>query len=200
MGPNAGPRFPHRLFKCAQRIHERERRSQCHQARRNCRIQAPMFPNMKLFMQGIPTCIQQDLPLGEVIEAVMKTAKEGNEKEKETNKTETNEQTTSEKVDGGQDDISSQEEIEKAFGMIGNVVGQICKDVLGTLGTSGIENEDVSASRQDNPVNESSAPEKENTSSNKEEEMGIKDTSTPQNDDWTMVSDDEKRILMLIKL
>merc|ERR1712198_479438 len=83
-----------------------------------------------------------------------------------------------------------QEEIEKAFGMIGNVVGQICKDVLGT---SGIENEDVSASRQDNPVNESSAPEKENTSSNQEEEMGIKDTSTPQNDDWTMVSDDGKK-------
>jgi len=191
--PNAGPRFPHRLFKCAQRIHERERRSQCHQARRNCRIQAPMFPNMKLFMESIPTCIQKDLPLGEVIAAVMKTAKEENEKQKETKKTETNEQTTSEKVDGGQNDISSQEEIEKAFGMIGNIVGQICKDVLGTLGTSGIENEDVSASGQDNPVNESSVPEKENTSSNKDEEMGIKDTSTPQNDDWTMVSDDGKK-------
>merc|ERR1711963_1113249 len=179
--------------KRTQKMHERAGWSQCPRVRRNCRIQAPVFPKMKLFMEGIPTCIQQDLPLGEVIEAVLKTAKEGNEKQNETNKTETNEQTTSEKVDGGQDDISSQEEIEKAFGMIGNIVGQICKDVLGTLGTSGIENEDVSASGQDNPVNESSVPEKENTSSNKDEEMGIKDTSTPQNDDWTMVSDDGKK-------
>merc|ERR1712198_223179 len=190
---NERPRFPQRFFKCAQKMHERAGWSQCPQARRNCRLQAPVFPKMKLFMEGIPTCIQQDLPLGEVIEAVLKTAKEGNEKQKDTNKTEMNEQTKSEKVDGGQDDISSQEEIEKAFGMIGNVVGQICKDVLGTLGTSGIENEEVSASRQDNPVNESSAPGKENTSSNKEEEMGIKDTSTPQNDEWTMVSDDGKK-------
>merc|ERR1712198_163869 len=163
---NERPRFPQRLFKCTQKVHERAGWSQCPQVRRNCRLQAPVFPKMKLFMEGIPTCIQQDLPLGEVIEAVLKTAKEGNEKQKETNKTETNEQTTYEKVHGGQDDISSQEEIEK---------------------------EDVSASQQDNPVNESSAPEKENTSSNKEEEMGIKDTSTPQNDDWTMVSDDGKK-------
>jgi len=178
--PNPGPRFP-------QRIHDRARRSQCHQPRRNCKIQAPMFPNMKLFMESIPTCIQQDLPLGEVIAAVLKTAKEENEKQKETKKTETNEQTTSEKVDGGQDDISSQEEIEKAFGMIGNIVGQICKDVLGT---SGIENEDVSASQQDNPMNDSSAPEKENTSSSQEEEMGNEIASAPQNEDWTMLSDD----------
>merc|ERR1711963_1078453 len=170
--PNAGPRFPQRLFKCAQRMHERARRSQCHQPRRNCGIQAPMFPNIKLFMESIPTCIQQDLPLGEVIGAVMKTAKEENEKQKETNKTET---------------------IEQDFGMIGNVVGQICKDVLGTLGADGTESQDISVSGQDTPVKESSAPEKENTSSSQEEEMGDEITSAPQTDDWTMVSDDEEK-------
>merc|ERR1711963_808461 len=111
--PNAGPRFPQRLFKCAQRMHERAGWSQCPQVRRNCRLQAPVFPKMKLFMEGIPTCIQQDLPLGEVIEVVLKTAKEGNEKQKETNKTETNEQTTFEKEDADQDDNSSHEEFEK---------------------------------------------------------------------------------------
>merc|ERR1711963_611597 len=168
--PNAGPRFPQRLFKCAQRMHERARRSQCHQPRRNCGIQAPMFPNIKLFMESIPTCIQQDLPLGEVIGAVMKTAEEENEKQKETSKTETNEQTTFQKEDADQDDNSSHEEIEKDFGMIGNVVGQICKDVLGTLGADGTESQDISVSGQDTPVKESSAPEKENTSSSQEEE------------------------------
>merc|ERR1711963_153078 len=186
--PNAGPRFPQRLFKCAQRMHERARRSQCHQPRRNCGIQAPMFPNIKLFMESIPTCIQQDLPLGEVIGAVMKTAKEENEKQKETN-----EQTTFQKEDADQDDNSSHEEIEKDFGMIGNVVGQICKDVLGTLGADGTESQDISVSGQDTPVKESSAPEKENTSSSQEEEMGDEITSAPQTDDWTMVSDDEEK-------
>merc|ERR1711915_794788 len=146
-----------------------------------------------LFMEGIPTCIQQDLPLGEVIEAVLKTAKEANEKQKEPNKTETNEHPTSENGDGSQDDNSSQQEIEKAFGMFGNVVGQICKDVLGTLGASGIENKDVSASGQDTPVNESSVQDEENTSCSQEEEMVIKNNSSPQNDDWTMVSDDEEK-------
>merc|ERR1712173_192 len=191
--PNAGPRFPKRLLKCAQRMHERAGRSQCHQPRRNCGIQAPMFPNIKLFMESIPTCIQQDLPLGEVIGAVMKTAKEENEKQKETNKTETNEQTTFEKEDADQDDNSSHEEIEKAFGMIGNVVGQICKDVLGTLGADGTGSQDVSVSGQDTPVKESYAPEKENTSSSQEEEMSDEITSAPQTDDWTMVSDDEEK-------
>merc|ERR1711963_788830 len=186
--PNAGPRFPQRLFKCAQRMHGRARRSQCHQPRRNCGIQAPMFPNIKLFMESIPTCIQQDLPLGEVIGAVMKTAKEENEKQKETN-----EQTTFQKEDADQDDNSSHEEIEKDFGMIGNVVGQICKDVLGTLGADGTESQDISVSGQDTPVKESSAPEKENTLSSKEEEMSDEITSTPQTDDWTMVSDDEEK-------
>merc|ERR1711963_874828 len=169
--PNAGPRFPQRLFKCAQRMHERAGRSQCHQPRRNCRIQAPMFPNIKLFMESIPTCIQQDLPLGEVIEAVMKTEKE----------------------DADQDDNSSHEEFEKTFGMIGNVVGQICKDVLGTPCANRTESQDVSVSAQDTPVKESSAPEKENTSSSQEEEMSDEITSTPQTDDWTMVSDDEEK-------
>merc|ERR1712198_772844 len=188
--PNAGPRFPQRLFNCAQKMHERAGRSQCHQPRRNCRIQAPMFPNIKLFMESIPTCIQQDLHLGEVIEAVMKTAKEENEKQKETNKTETKEQITCEKEDADQDDNSSHEEIEKAFGMIGNVVGQICKDVLGTLGANRTESQDVSVSGQDTPVKESSAQEKENTSSSQEEEIGNKIASAPQNEDWTMLSDD----------
>merc|ERR1719474_1348900 len=127
---------------------------------------------MKLFMESIPTCIQQDLPLGEVIEAVMKTAKETHEKPKESKKTEMNEETTSEKVDADEDDISSQEEIEKAFGMIGNAVGQICKDVLGTLGANGTESQGVSVSGQDTPVKESSlAPKKEDTSSIQEEDM-----------------------------
>ena len=191
--PNAGPRFPQRLFKCAQRMHEKAVRSQCHQPRRNCRIQAPMFPNMKLFMESIPTCIQQDLPLGEVIEAVMKTAKETHEKPKESKKTEMNEETTSEKVDADKDDISSQEEIEKAFGMIGNVVGQICKDVLGTLGANGTESQDVSVSGQDTPVKESSTPKKEDTSSIQEEDMSNDIASAPQTDDWTMVSDDGEK-------
>merc|ERR1712173_119020 len=191
--PNAGPRFPQRLFKCAQMIHERARRSQCHQPRRNCGIQAPMFPNIKLFMESIPTCIQQDLPLGEVIEAVMKTAKDENKKQKGANKTETNEQTTCEKENADQDDNSTHEEIEKAFGMIGNVVGQICKDVLGTLGADGTGSQDVSVSGQDTPVKESYAPEKENTSSSEKEEMSDEITSTPQTDDWTMVSDDEEK-------
>merc|ERR1712173_440745 len=137
--PNAGPRFPQRLFKCAQRMHERAGRSQYHQPRRNCRIQAPMFPNIKLFMERIPTCIQQDLPLGEVIEAVMKTAKEENKKQKGANRT---------------------------------------------------ESQDVSVSGQDTLVKESSAPEKEITSSSQEEEMVNEIESAPQNEDWTMVSDD----------
>ena len=76
---------------------------------------------------------------------------------------------------------------------MGNVFGQICKDILGTLGASGIENQDVSASGQDTPVNESSVQDEENTSCSQEEEMGIKNTSSPQNDDWTMVSDDEEK-------
>merc|ERR1711963_1000590 len=176
--PNAGPRFPQRLFKCAQRMHERAGRSQCHQPRRNCRIQAPMFPNIKLFMESIPTCIQQDLPLGEVIEAAMKTAKEKSGKQKETNKTETNEQTTFEKEDADQDDNSSHEEFEKTFGMIGNVVGQICKDVLGTPCANRTESQDVSVSAQDTPVKESSAPEKENTSSSQEEDSDVDKTVT----------------------
>merc|ERR1711963_996350 len=190
---NERPQFPQRLFKCTQKMHERAGWSQCPQVRRNCRLQAPVFPKMKLFMEGIPTCIQQDLPLSEVIEAVLKTAKEGNEKQKETNKTETNEQTTFEKEDADQDDNSSHEEFEKTFGMIGNVVGQICKDVLGTPCANRTESQDVSVSAQDTPVKESSAPEKENTSSSQEEEMSDEITSTPQTDDWTMVSDDEEK-------
>merc|ERR1719410_2674396 len=123
----------------------------------------------------------------------MKTAKDEKEKEKETNRTETKEQTKCEKEDADQDDISSHEEIEKAFGMIGNVVGQICKDVLGTLGANGTESQDISVSGQNTPVKESSAPEKENTLSSQEEEMSDEITSTPQTDDWTMVSDDEEK-------
>merc|ERR1711915_583643 len=152
-----------------------------------------MFPNIKFSMESIPTCIQQDLPLGEVIESVMKTANETHEKPKESKKTEMNEETTSEKVDADKDDISSKEEIEKAFGMIGNVVGQICKDVLGTLGANGTESQDVSVSGQDNPVKDSSALKKEDTSSIQEEDMSNGIASAPQTDDWTMVSDDGEK-------
>ena len=73
---NARPQFYQILFRCAQKMHERAGRSQCQQARRNCRIQISKFPNLRLFMEDVLTCIQQDVLLGNTIEAVPKKTKE----------------------------------------------------------------------------------------------------------------------------